>query len=199
MLVDCGSLVPALVEGELFGCVKGAFTEANRSKDDLLVSAGGGTVFLDEIGEMPLDLQAKLRLALQEKEVRPLGATHGLPVNVRVLAATNRNLAEMVGQGRFRKDLYHRLNVVNLRLPALRQRREDIPLLIADFLERKGRKYEKAFRLSDEMLRALTDYGWPGNVRELEHELDRACAYSSRAVLQLGDASTPIVEQYDSL
>jgi DNA-binding NtrC family response regulator len=196
--VDCSSLVPTLVESELFGYVKGAFTGANRSKDGLLVSAEGGTVFLDEIGELPLDLQAKLLRALQEKEVRPVGATHRVPIHVRVLAATNRNLTEMVEQGRFRKDLYYRLNVVNLRLPALRQRREDIPLLIAHFLERKNREYSKNFRVSDEMLRVLMDYEWPGNVRELEHTLDRACAYCSGTVLQLGDSSSPIIEYYSN-
>lgn len=194
--VDCSSLVPTLIESELFGYVKGAFTGANRSKDGLLVSAEGGTVFLDEIGEMPLDLQSKLLRALQEKEVRPVGATHRVPINVRILAATNRDLVEMVEQGRFRKDLYYRLNVVNLRLPSLRQRREDIPLLIAHFLERKNREYGKHFRVSDEMLRVLMDYDWPGNVRELEHVIDRACAYCSGNTLQLGDASSPVVEHY---
>ncbi|WP_251106549.1 sigma-54-dependent transcriptional regulator [Alloacidobacterium dinghuense] len=196
--VDCSSLVPTLVESELFGYVKGAFTGANRSKDGLLVSADGGTIFLDEIGELPLDLQAKLLRALQEKEVRPVGATHRVPVNARILAATNCNLVDMVEQGRFRKDLYYRLNVVNLRLPALRQRREDIPLLIAHFLDRKNREYEKTFRVSDEMLRVLMDYDWPGNVRELEHTIDRACAYCSGTVLQLGDSSTPIVDYYSN-
>ncbi len=196
--VDCSSLVPTLVESELFGYVKGAFTGANRSKDGLLVSAEGGTVFLDEIGELPLDLQSKLLRALQEKEVRPVGATHRVPVNARILAATNRNLTEMVEQGRFRKDLYYRLNVVNLRLPALRQRREDLPLLIAHFLDRKNREYGKNFRVSDEMLRVLMDYEWPGNVRELEHTIDRACAYCSGTVLQLGDSSSPIIEYYSN-
>ena len=196
--VDCSSLVPTLVESELFGYVKGAFTGAVRSKDGLLVSAEGGTVFLDEIGELPLDLQAKLLRALQEKEVRPVGATHRVPINVRILAATNRNLTEMVEQGRFRKDLYYRLNVVNLRLPTLRQRRDDIPLLIAHFLDRKNREYGKSFRVSDEMLRVLMDYEWPGNVRELEHTIDRACAYCSGTVLQLGDSSSPIIEYYST-
>jgi DNA-binding NtrC family response regulator len=194
--VDCSSLVPTLVESELFGYVKGAFTGANRSKDGLLVSAEGGTVFLDEIGELQLDLQAKLLRALQEKEVRPVGATHRVPINVRILAATNRNLTEMVEQGRFRKDLYYRLNVVNLRLPTLRQRREDIPLLIAHFLDRKNREYGKNFRVSDEMLRVMMDYEWPGNVRELEHTIDRACAYCSGTTLQLGDSSSPILEYF---
>jgi two-component system response regulator HydG len=194
--VDCSSLVPTLVESELFGYVKGAFTGANRSKDGLLISAEGGTVFLDEIGELPLDLQAKLLRALQEKEVRPVGATHRVPINVRILAATNRNLTEMVEEGGFRKDLYYRLNVVNLRLPALRQRREDIPLLIAYFLDRKNREHGKSFRVSDEMLGVLMDYDWPGNVRELEHAIDRACAYCSGTVLQLGDSASPIIEHF---
>ena len=119
--VDCGSLVPTLIESELFGHVKGAFTGADRAKEGLLASAEGGTVFLDEIGELPLDLQAKLLRALQEKEVRPVGATQTRPISARVLAATNRDLAAMVEQGRFRKDLYFRLNVVNLRIPPLRE------------------------------------------------------------------------------
>jgi two-component system response regulator HydG len=118
--VDCGSLVPTLIESELFGHVKGSFTGANRSKEGLLTVAGGGTVFLDEIGELPLDLQSKLLRALQEKEVRPVGATHSVPMSARVLAATNRDLIGMVEQGRFRKDLYFRLNVVNLKIPPLR-------------------------------------------------------------------------------
>jgi DNA-binding NtrC family response regulator len=138
--VDCGSLVPTLIESELFGHVKGAFTGANRAKDGLLASAGSGTVFLDEIGELPLDLQARLLRALQEKEVRPVGATHSIAIHARVLAATNRDLAALVEQGRFRKDLFYRLNVVNLRIPPLRERRADIPLLAAHFLDRLARE-----------------------------------------------------------
>jgi DNA-binding NtrC family response regulator len=190
--IDCGSLVPTLMESELFGYVKGAFTGANRSKEGLLASAEGGTVFLDEIGELPLDLQAKLLRALQEKEVRPVGATHRVPINVRILAATNRNLATMVEQGRFRKDLYYRLSVVNLRIPPLRERKQDIPLLAAHFLERLSRETGTAHTLSDDALRTLVEYEWPGNVRELENSLDRACTLSSGPIIHLGDLPTQL-------
>jgi transcriptional regulator with PAS, ATPase and Fis domain len=186
------SLVPTLMESELFGYVKGAFTGANRSKEGLLASAEGGTVFLDEIGELPLDLQAKLLRALQEKEVRPVGATHRVSINVRILAATNRNLAAMVEQGRFRKDLYYRLSVVNLRIPPLRERKQDIPLLAAHFLERLSRETGIAHSLSDDALRTLVEYEWPGNVRELENSLDRACTLSSGPVIHLGDLPTQL-------
>jgi DNA-binding NtrC family response regulator len=190
--VDCGSLVPSLIESELFGHVKGAFTGADRAKEGLLATAAGGTVFLDEIGELPLDLQSKLLRALQEKEVRPVGATEARPIAARVLAATNRDLATMVEQGRFRKDLYFRLNVVNLRIPALRERRSDIPLLATYFVERMSREKGVPYTLSDETLRVLTDYDWPGNVRELENAIERACALSSGPVLHMGDLPTQL-------
>lgn len=190
--VDCGSLVPTLIESELFGYVKGAFTGATRNKEGLLASAEGGTVFLDEIGEMPLDLQAKLLRALQEKEVRPVGATHRVPINCRILAATNRDLATMVEQGRFRKDLYYRLNVVALRIPPLRDRREDIPLLAEHFLKRAGRGGGPKFVFSDEALRIMSEYAWPGNVRELENSIERACALTTGPVLRLGDLPTQL-------
>jgi DNA-binding NtrC family response regulator len=193
--VDCGSLVPTLIESELFGYVKGAFTGANRSKDGLLVSAEGGTVFLDEIGELSLDLQAKLLRALQEREVRPVGATHRVPVKARIVAATNRDLATMVESGQFRKDLFYRLNVVNLKLPALRDRKEDIPLLAAHFLDRISREHAKKFTLSDEALRTMMRYDWPGNIRELEHAVERACTMSSGPVLHLGDLPTQLQNQ----
>ena len=193
--VDCGSLVPTLIESELFGYVKGAFTGANRSKDGLLVSAEGGTVFLDEIGELSLDLQAKLLRALQEREVRPVGATHRVPIRARIVAATNRDLAAMVASGSFRKDLFYRLNVVNLRLPALRDRREDIPLLAAHFLDRISREHGRKFTLSDQALQTMMCHDWPGNVRELEHAIERACALSSGPVLHLGDLPTQLQQQ----
>jgi len=190
--VDCGSLVPSLIESELFGHVKGAFTGADRMKEGLLSSAEGGTVFLDEIGELPLDLQAKLLRALQEKEVRPVGATQSKPFSARVLAATNRDLAGMVEQGKFRKDLFFRLNVVNLRIPPLRERRGDIPLLAMHFLERMERQTGVERTLSDDSLRLMADYDWPGNVRELENAIERACALSSGPILHLGDMPTQL-------
>ena len=195
--VDCGSLVPEMIESELFGYVKGAFTGTRRtaathSKDGLLTAADGGTVFLDEIAELPLDLQAKLLRALQEKAVYPVGATHSVPVSVRVLAATSRNLAAMVEAGRFRRDLYFRLNVVNLRIPPLRDRKEDIPVLVQHFLERAQRENGRVYTMSADALRAMMGYDWPGNVRELESAMERACALSSGPIVHMGDLPTQL-------
>jgi two-component system response regulator HydG len=192
--VDCGALVPTLIESELFGYVKGAFTGANRSKGGLLSAADGGTVFLDEIGELPLDLQARLLRALQEKEVRPVGATHAVPITARVLAATNRDLSAMVEQGLFRKDLYFRLSVVNLKLPPLRERREDIAILAEHFLERMQRETGASHLFSEDAMRLMTEYDWPGNVRELENAIERACALSSGPVLHMADLPTQLQE-----
>ena len=185
--VDCGSLVPTLIESELFGYVKGAFTGAARPKEGLLAIAEGGTVFLDEIGELPIDLQAKLLRALQEKEIRPVGSTRPIPINVRILAATNRDLEAAVQQGTFRKDLYFRLNVVNLRIPPLRQRKQDIPLLVTHILERIKEQAHTEKVITDDALQMLMDYDWPGNVRELENCLERAFTLSSGPVLQMVD------------
>jgi DNA-binding NtrC family response regulator len=190
--VDCGSLVPTLIESELFGHVRGAFTGATNPKDGLLAIAEGGTVFLDEIGELPVDLQAKLLRAIQEKEIRPVGSVKRIPINVRILAATNRDLERAVGDGTFRRDLFFRLNVLTLRIPPLRDRRQDIPLLVAHFLERIGRDAGSEKTISDEALKALLNYDWPGNVRELENSLDRACALSSAHEIQLRDLPTQI-------
>lgn len=192
--VDCGSLVPTSIEGELFGYAKGAFPGASRSKEGLLAAAGGGTVFLDEIGELPLELQAKLLRALQEKEINPIGSVQRTPFKARILAASNRDLAAMVEQGKFRKDLYFRLNIVNVKLPALRERRQDVTLLAAHFLERMRRETGILYTLSDEVLRVLNAYDWPGNVRELENVIERACALSSGPVLHLGDLPTQLQE-----
>jgi len=185
--VDCGSLVPTLIESELFGHVRGAFTGATHPKDGLLAIAEGGTVFLDEIGELPIDLQAKLLRAIQEKEIRPVGSVKRISINVRILAATNLDLERAVAAGTFRRDLYFRLNVLTLRIPPLRERRQDIPLLVAHFLERQGRETGIEKTISDEALKAMLNYDWPGNVRELENCLERGCALSSSNELQLRD------------
>jgi len=190
--VDCGSLVPNLIESELFGHIKGAFTGAHRSKDGLLAVAESGTVFLDEVGELPIDLQSKLLRALQEKEIRPVGGTKPVPINARVLAATNRDLEQAVAQGNFRRDLYFRLNVLTLRIPPLRSRRQDIPLLVGHFLERLGRTAGVHRNISDEALKLMLAYDWPGNVRELENCLQRACAMTSGPTIHTVDLPTQI-------
>lgn len=192
--VDCGSLVPTLIESELFGHVKGAFTGASHTKDGLLALAEGGTVFLDEIGELPLDLQSKLLRALQEKEIRPVGSTKQVPINVRILAATNRDLEQAVGQGEFRRDLYFRLNVLSLRIPPLRERRQDIPLLVSAFLDRLSRVAGQNLGVSDDGMKALVAYGWPGNVRELENCIQRCCAMNSGPVIHTTDLPSSITD-----
>jgi len=190
--VDCGSLVPTLIESELFGYVKGAFTGAVKNKDGLLQAADGGTIFLDEIGELPIDLQSKLLRALQEKEIRPVGGNKPVPIDVRVLAATNRDLEHAVAQGTFRKDLYFRLNVLSLRIPQLRQRKQDIPLLVGHFLERLTRSTGVQRNISDDALKLMLSYDWPGNVRELENCIERACALTSGPTIHIGDLPTTI-------
>ena len=190
--VDCGSLVPTLIESELFGHVRGAFTGATHPKDGLLAIAEGGTVFLDEIAELPVDLQAKLLRAIQEKEIRPVGSVKRTPINVRILAATNHDLERGVADGTFRRDLYFRLNVLTIRVPPLRERRQDIPLLMAHFLERQGRETGFEKTISDDAVKALLNYDYPGNVRELENCLERACALSSSSELQVRDLPTQI-------
>jgi DNA-binding NtrC family response regulator len=190
--VDCGSLVPTLIESELFGHTKGAFTGAQQAKDGLLSIAEGGTVFLDEVGELPVDLQAKLLRAIQEKEIRPVGSTKQIPINVRILAATNRDLEEAVSQGTFRRDFYYRLNVLSLRIPSLRERRQDIPILATHFLERQSRANGFERTLSDDALKAMLAYDWPGNVRELENCVERAGAFTTGPVIHVSDLPTPI-------
>ncbi len=185
--VDCGSLMPSLMEGELFGYVKGAFPGAVRGKDGLLTSREGGTVLLDEITEMPADVQSKLLRALQDKVVRPVGGAQLVPIVARVLAATNRDLNAMVEQGRFRRDLFFRLNVVTLRIPSLRERKGDIAELTEAFLERQSRQTGRTLCFSDEALGALFKHDWPGNIRELETVVERACSLSSGPVIRLAD------------
>jgi DNA-binding NtrC family response regulator len=190
--VDCGSLVPTLIESELFGYVKGAFTGAVQAKEGLLAIAEGGTVFLDEVGELPVDLQAKLLRALQEKEIRPVGSTKVVPINVRILAATNRNLEQAVAEVSFRRDLFFRLNVLSLRIPALRERRQDIPLLATSFLERLSHTSGRTFELTDDAMKALLAHDWPGNVRELENCLERCCALTSGSLINVVDLPSSI-------
>jgi len=201
--VDCGSLVPTLIESELFGYVKGAFTGANQAKDGLMAIAEGGTIFLDEVGELPIDLQAKMLRAIQEKEIRPVGSTRRVPINIRILAATNCDLEQAVTQGAFRRDLYFRLNVLNLKIPPLRDRRQDIPLLISYFLERMAREAGQEKLLSDEALKSMLAYDWPGNVRELENCLERIYAFTSGPLIHTTDlpqevANLPTCDSLDA-
>jgi DNA-binding NtrC family response regulator len=190
--VDCSSLMPELIESELFGIVKGTGPGASRSKNGLLAAPDGGAVLLDDVAELPIDLQAKLLRALQEKEIRPVGGTNRVPLNVRILAATNRDLLKLIEAGRFRKDLYYRLNVVNFRIPPLRERPEDIPLLAAHFLDRFARETGNSFALGEDTLRTMMEYEWPCNVRELESAIERACTFSTGPLVHLGDLPTQL-------
>lgn len=183
--VDCGSLVPTLMESELFGYEKGAFTGATRSKGGLFQSANGGTIFLDEIGELPLEMQAKLLRVLQEKEVRPVGSNEKVNVDVRVIAATNRDLEAAYRDGTFRKDLYFRLNVVTVHLPALRDRRSDIPVLVHHFLDRYAKGSQ--IQVTPAAMKSLLQYDWPGNVRELENCIARAVTLGDQVTIDVID------------
>ena len=185
--VDCSALVPTLIESELFGYVKGAFTGAVQNKRGLMEVASGGTLFLDEIAELPTDLQAKLLRALQEREVKPVGSTERVGVNVRVIAATNRDLESAIRDGKFRQDLYFRLNVVQIKVPPLRERKSDIPHLVSWFLERFSDSHRPPRKLSEEAMARLMAYDWPCNVRELENAIERAVALGSGPMLQVGD------------
>jgi len=191
--IDCSSLVGPLMESELFGHVKGAFTGAVTPKTGLIEVANGGTAFFDEIGELPLDLQAKLLRVLQEKEFRPVGSLTHRRSDFRVIAATNRDLAKEVEKGTFRRDLFYRLNVVNLRLAPLRDRKEDIPGLIAHFLMRHG----KGHTLTQETFEAMLSYDWPGNVRELENCIQHMVAINTGPLLHA--AELPSMLQNDVL
>jgi len=183
--VDCGSLVPTLMESELFGYEKGAFTGATKSKSGLFQSANGGTIFLDEIGELPLEMQAKLLRVLQEKEVRPVGSNEKVNVDVRVIAATNRDLEAAYRAGTFRKDLYFRLNVVTVHLPPLRERRSDIPVLVHHFLDRYAKGSH--IQVTPQAMKSLLNYDWPGNVRELENCIARAVTLGDRQTIDVVD------------
>jgi len=171
--VDCGSIAPSLIESELFGAVKGAYTGADRDRMGVFEAAHNGTVFLDEIGDLELGFQLNLLRFLQEKEIRPLGSARAKKVDVRVIAATNRDLQKMVENGKFREDLWYRLNVVRIVLPPLVERRGDVPLLAHYFLKKYNERYRQQAKLTESGLQALENYSWPGNVRQLQHMLER--------------------------
>jgi two-component system, NtrC family, response regulator AtoC len=194
--VNCGAIPAELIESELFGHVKGAFTDATRTKKGLVAEADGGTLFLDEIGELPLLLQVKLLRFLQEEEIRPVGETRTSQVDVRVVAASARDLARAVAQGEFREDLFYRLNVLGIRLPPLRERREDVLPLARHFLARFAalRPDARAMALSPEAGAALEAYGWPGNVRELEHVMERAAVLAEGPAVREADLTDAVRE-----
>jgi DNA-binding NtrC family response regulator len=193
--VDCGALVPTLMESELFGHEKGSFTGALKQKAGLFQAANGGTIFLDEIGELPLELQAKLLRVLQEKEIRPVGSNSKISVDVRVIAATNRDLEESYRGGTFRKDLYFRLNVVTIQSPALRERRSDIPQLVHCFLDRYAPG--EAIQITPAAMKSFLQYDWPGNVRELENCIARAVALGDHVTIDVADLPPAISELED--
>jgi DNA-binding NtrC family response regulator len=193
--IDCGSLVGTLVESELFGHVKGAFSGAVENKKGLVELADGGTVFFDEIGDLPLEMQVKLLRLIQEGEFRAVGALQWRKVDLRIMAATHRDLRAEVVAGRFRQDLFYRLNVVVVHLPPLREHKQDIPLLIEHFLDRGRAAGLPAFRFGEELLATLVSYDWPGNVRELQHCLDRIAALHSEGALQMADLPSALQYQ----
>jgi two-component system response regulator GlrR len=182
--INCGALPEPLLESELFGHAKGAFTGAVSSREGLFQAAHGGTLFLDEIGDMPLSLQVKLLRVLQERKVRPLGSNHDIDVDVRILSATHRDLPKAMAKGEFREDLYYRLNVVNLKLPALQERAEDIPVLANHLLRESALRHKPFVRsFSTDAMRCLMAASWPGNVRQLVNVIEQCVALSSAPVI----------------
>jgi two-component system response regulator HydG len=194
--VDCGALSPTLVESELFGHVRGAFTGATEARQGLLAVAAGGTVFLDEIGELPVELQAKLLRALQEREIKPIGSNTRLPLEGRIIAATNQDPETAIKRGAFRKDLYFRLNVVSIKLPPLRERKNDLPILIHHFIDRHGGAQSRITGVSYDAMTRLMNYDWPGNVRELENSIQRALALGSPPLIQVKDLPSPVLNYF---
>jgi DNA-binding NtrC family response regulator len=185
--VDCGALSSTLIESELFGHVRGAFTGASQNRSGLLVAGGKGTIFLDEIAELPVELQSKLLRAIQEREVRPVGSNQRMPLEARIIAGTNQLLEGAITRGTFRKDLFFRLNVVSIKLPPLRDRKNDIPLLVQHFIDRYAGSSGDIRNISYDAMSRLMSYGWPGNVRELENCIQRALALGSPPEIQVRD------------
>jgi DNA-binding NtrC family response regulator len=195
VIVNCAAIPEGMLESELFGHERGAFTGAVQTKPGRLESAEGGTVFLDEIGELPIALQAKLLRVLQERVFERLGGSRSLRVDFRLLAATNRDLPQLIPEGRFREDLFYRLNVVRIEVPPLRARRSDIPVLIEHFLRRYQRDGADAPGLSDEALRALLLHDYPGNIRELDNMIQRACVLARGSLITLDDLPSMVTGQ----
>jgi len=190
--VNCAALPPTLIESELFGHEKGAFTNATARKIGRFELANGGTIFLDEIGELPIDLQAKFLRVLEAQELERVGGTYPIKLNVRVLAATNVNIEQAAKQGHFRSDLFYRLNVFPIRIPPLRDRREDIPMLARHFVKKFSERHRKSVtRIGSNTLKSLVAYDWPGNVRELEHVIERAVIVSQNPVLVIDELDPP--------
>ncbi|MEA2538917.1 MAG: formate hydrogenlyase transcriptional activator [Acidobacteriaceae bacterium] len=197
--VNCGAIPTGLVESELFGHVKGAFTSASDRRVGRFELANGGTLFLDEVGELPLETQVKLLRVLQEQEFEPVGSSRTIKVNVRIIAATNRDIEQAVQSGAFRSDLYYRLNVVPLRVPALRERRSDIPQLVISFLEQSARRMGKSVAsVSQKTMDLLMDYSWPGNIRELQNVIERGVVLSRGSMLKLGADLLPVEADHDA-
>jgi DNA-binding NtrC family response regulator len=193
--IDCGALAPTLIESELFGHVRGAFTGATHNRQGLLASARGGTVFLDEIAELPVELQSKLLRALQEREIKPIGSNERTRVEARIIAATNQDIEAAIKRGSVRKDLYFRLNVVSVKMPPLRERKSDIPALVHYFVERYGGEESRVADISSEAMTRLMSYNWPGNVRELENCIQRALVLGAGPVILAKDLPSNVLYQ----
>ena len=195
--VDCGAIAPSLLESELFGTLKGAYTGADRDRMGVFEAAANGTVFLDEIGDVDLGFQLKLLRFMQEREIRPLGSSKSKKIDVRVIAATNRDVQKMVDEAKFREDLWYRLNVVRLTVPPLCERASDIPLLVHYFLKRYNERYKLETKLTDSGVKAMEQYSWPGNVRQLQHMMERLTILAPK--FRIDDAAVrQAIEQMDS-
>ncbi|MFC2172245.1 sigma-54 interaction domain-containing protein, partial [Acidobacteriota bacterium] len=193
--VDCGSITESLIESELFGHIKGAFTDARQTRKGLFQEADGGTIFLDEITNTSPAFQAKLLRVLQEGEIRPVGSSTPISIDVRVLVATNQNLETMIEEGSFRTDLYYRLNVMQIDIPPLRERMGDLPYLTEHFIRKYSKKWGKQIKgISGDVLRCFKQYGWPGNIRELESAIASAVITASGETIQMSDLSTSILK-----
>jgi DNA-binding NtrC family response regulator len=193
--IDCGALAPTLIESELFGHVRGSFTGATQNRQGMLASARGGTVFLDEIAELPVELQSKLLRALQEQEIRPIGSNERMPLDARVIAATNQDVEAAIRHGSLRKDLYFRLNVISIKVPPLRERKSDLLALVRYFIERHQGDEGKGPEVSEEAMARLMNYNWPGNVRELENCIQRALVLGAGPVIQTKDLPSNVLYQ----